>query len=170
MFLFSFFGHPPFFPFSFFVSLSLSHSLSLSLLFFSFFLPSCFSFLFLVLVFSFCLLLGSRCYLVFLILLFVLFCFESSCLISLLCILFCCCFFVFVALVFCNFWCLATYQKHLSKIWKLQKKNQNEKCGKKDTGPRAVSTGVLTNSVIFLFFYKMGVSTKKILVLKTGPS
>ena len=55
--------------------------------------------------------------------------------------------FVFAALVFCIFLFLATYQKHLSKIWKLQK-NKNEKCRKKDTGTRAVSTGVLTNSVL----------------------
>ena len=67
------FGPPPFFPFSFFVSLLL----------FSFFLPSCFfislsgSFFF----FLFGLLLGSRCHVVFLFLLLVFFCLESSCLI-----------------------------------------------------------------------------------------
>ena len=72
-FSFALFGPPPFFPFSFFVSLLL----------FSFFLPSCFfislsgSFF----LFLFGLLLGSRCYVVFLFLLVVFFCFESSCLI-----------------------------------------------------------------------------------------
>ena len=84
------FGPPPFLPFSFFVSLLL----------FSFFLPSCFfislsgSFFF----FLFGLLLGSRCYVVFLFLLVVFFCFESSCLIY---FCFVSCFLLLVVFGFC---------------------------------------------------------------------
>ena len=68
----------------------------------------------------------------------------------LLCILFsCCCSFVFVALVFCTFLISGHLSKTSLKNLEIAKKNKNEKCRKKDTGTRAVSTGVLTNSVFF---------------------
>ena len=78
------------------------------------------------------------------------------------------CFLVVVVVFFC-FLCfgvflliLATYQKHLSKKRKLLKP-KNEKCRKHDTGTRAVSTGVLTNSFFVLFC----VSLKFVFLLKT---
>ena len=175
----AFFGPPPF--------LSLSLSLSLSCYFLSSFLPvfasvsgSCFFFLF-------CLLLGSRCYFVVSFLLVVLFCFESSCLIS-FCFAPC-----FLVVVFCfllwYFVFLSTYQKHLSNNWKLQKKTKNEKCRKKRTLGQEQLAQVCSQIVSFLCFFKfsifaettkqIGVSapqkrknTKKtkILVLKTGPT
>ena len=120
------FGPPPFFPFSFFVSLLL----------FSFFLPSCFfislsgSFFF----FLFGLLLGSRCYVVFLFLLVIFFLFWIIMFdLFLFCILFSssCCFWFLLLSYFVIFWILATYQKHLWKNWKLKKKTKNEKCTKK---------------------------------------
>ena len=87
------FGPPPFFPFSFFVSLSLS------LVLFSCFLPV-FHFCFWFLLYLSVLFFVSRCYFVFVFLLVVLLCFESSCLIS------CCfasCFLLLVVLGFCCF-------------------------------------------------------------------
>ena len=64
------------------------------------------------------------------------------------CILFSC-YFLFWYFVFLSLFNLANYQKHLSKIWNC-KKNKYEK--KTNIFRRAVSTGVLTNSVIFSFF------------------
>ena len=87
------FGPPPFFPFSFFVSL----------LFLLFLLHSCFSFLFLVLALSFCFVFCFKmlfCFCFFFFLLVILLCFESSCLIS------CCfasCFLLLVVFGFCCF-------------------------------------------------------------------
>ena len=140
----AFLGLPLFFPFSFFVSL----------LFFSFFLPSCFSFLFLVLAFSFCFV----CFLVQDVILFLFFCLLSCFVLNhhvwflfALHLVFLLLFFVFVALVFCNFFDFWLPIKNISQKFGNCKKPKNEKCRKKDTGTRAVSTGVLTNSVFFFF-------------------
>ena len=84
------FGPPPFFPFSFFVSLLL----------FSFFLPVFHLSFWLFIFLFFGLLLGSRCYVVFLFLLVVFFCFESSCLIY---FCFVSCFLILVVFGFCCF-------------------------------------------------------------------
>ena len=86
-------------------------------------------------------------------LLVVLFCFESSCLIF----FFASCFLVVVVFCFCCFGILyflflATYQKHLSNFGNC-KKPKNENAEKMHTGTRAVSTGVLTNSVFFFFLF-----------------
>ena len=129
-------------------SLSLSLSLSCSLL--SCFLPV-FHFCFWFLLYLSVLFFVSRCYLVFVFLLVVLLCFESSCLIYCCCVA--SCFLLLVVLGFCCFHILLFVDfNYLSKTslknWKLQK---NEKCTKKDILTRAVSTGVLTNSVFFLF-------------------
>ena len=86
------FGASPFFPF-----------LSLCLSLVIFFLPSFLFFISLfgsVFFFLFGLLLGSRCYVVFLFLLVVFFCFESSCLIY---FCFVSCFLLLVVFVFCCF-------------------------------------------------------------------
>ena len=104
LFLFSLVWASPFFPFLFLclsLSLSLSLCLSLSLSLSCFFLASfLFSLLILVLALSFSFVFVSRCYFVFVFLLVVLLCFESSCLIS------CCfasCFLILVVLGFCCF-------------------------------------------------------------------
>ena len=88
-------------------------------------------------------------------LLVVLFFFESSCLIY-FCFASCflvvvVVFFVFVALVVCIFLIFGYLSKTSLKILEIAKKNKHEKCRKKDTGTRAISTGVLTNSVFFSF-------------------
>ena len=49
------------------------------------------------------------------------------------------------------FWILATCQKHHSKIWKFRKPQNETRRRKTDILTRAVSTGVFTNSVFFLF-------------------
>ena len=153
-FSFALFGPPPFF------SLSLSLSLSLSCYFLSSILPVFFiSLSGSLFLFLFGLLLGSRCYVVFLFLLVVFFCFESSCLIY---FCFVSCFLLLVVLGFCCFPILYFFEfwlpiKNISEnIGNCKKKNKNEKCTKKDILTRAVSTGVLTNSVIFSFlcFFK----------------
>ena len=76
----------------------------------------------------------------------------------LLCISFSCCcfFFVFVALVFCYFLIFGYLSKTSLKSLEIAKKAKIEKCRKKDILTRAVSTGVLTNSVFvsFLCFFK----------------
>ena len=137
LFLFSLFWPPP---------LSLSLYLSLSCYFLSSFLPVShvsFWFCFLIL---FCLLLVSRFYFVFVILFRIiildLFC-IASCFIVVVVFCFCCCFFIL------SIWLpIKTSLKH----WILQKK-QNEKCRNMDILTRAVSTGVLINSVFFLFVF-----------------
>ena len=152
MFLFSLvWASPFFFPFSFFVSLLLL----------SFFLPSCFfhlSFWFFLFLFVWfaswlkmlsCFSFSACCLLLFWIIMFDLF---------LLCILFSssCCFLVFVAFIFCIFWILATYQKTSLKKLEIAKNPKMKNAQKKDILTRAVSTGVLTNSVFFSFlrFFK----------------
>ena len=136
---------------------SLSLSLSLSCSFFSCFLPV-FHFCFWFLLYLSVLFFVSRCYFVFVFLLVVLLCFESSCLIS------CCfasCFLLLVVFGFCCFHILLFVDfnylsKNISEKFGNCKKNKNEKCTKKDILTRAVSTGVLTNSVFFSFlcFFK----------------
>ena len=125
-------------------------TLSRSCYFLSSFLPVFICFSGSCFFFSFCLLLGSRCYFVFLFLLVVLFCFESSCLISFcfascfLVVVFCfCCFGI------CNFWIFGYLSKTSLKQLEIAKRNKMKNAEKKDTGTRAVSTGVLTNSVFF---------------------
>ena len=101
----------------------------------------------------------------------------------LFCILFsCCCCFLFLLLwyfVFFDFWLPI---KNISQKIGNCKKNKNDKCRKKDTGTRAVSTSVLTNSVYFSFLcffkfctfaentIKIGVSAKKEKTQKKNPS
>ena len=95
------------------------------------------------------------------------FCFSACCLalfwiimfdFLLLCILFssswCFWFLLFSYLVF--FLILTTYQKTSLKILEIAKKTKMKNAQKKDILTRAVSTGVLTNSVFFLFlcFFK----------------
>ena len=60
---------------------------------------------------------------------------------------------VSVAFICCNFWILATYQKTSLKTWKLQKKTKMKNAEKKAILTRAVSTSVLTNSVVFFFVF-----------------
>ena len=120
----------------------------------------------------------------------------------LLCVLFSssCCFWFLLLSYFVIFWILATYQKTSLKKLEIAKKTKMKNAQKKDILTRAVSTGVLTNSVFFLFcvslnfaFFaentiKIGVSANKKkkkntkknkkpsvknwskLALKTGPS
>ena len=137
------FGPPPF---------SLSLSLSLSLFFF-FLVSFLFSFLFLVLALSFCFVSFSRCY-------FVLVFFSACCLalfwiimfdFLLLCILFSysCCFW-FLLLSYFVF--LFNYlSKNISEKFGNCKKQKMKNAQKKDILTRAVSTGMLTNSVFFFF-------------------
>ena len=138
-FLFSLFWASPFFPFLFLCLYVVIFVLP-SFLFFISVSGSC-------LFFLFCLVLGSRCYFVVIFLLVVLFCFESSCLIS---VCFASCFLVFVALIFYNLLIFGYLSKNLSKFGNC-KSPKNEECRRKDTGTRAASTGALTNSVFFLF-------------------
>ena len=96
--------------------------------------------------------------------------------------------FCFASFVFFVFFDFGKPNKNIfKKTWKLKKNSKNEKCRKRDTLTRAVSTIVFTNSVFFLFCVslnfacfventiKIGVSAKKaknnkFYKLKTGPS
>ena len=135
---------------------SLSLSLSLSCSFFSCFLPV-FHFWFLVLAFSLFGFFVSRCYFVFVFLLVVLLCFESSCLIS------CCfasCFLLLVVFGFCCFHILLFVDfklpiKNISeKNWKLQKNPKNEKCTKREHFGQEQLAQVCSQIVSFFFFFK----------------
>ena len=150
LFLLAFFLASPFFTFSFFVSLSLSLSCYLIS---SLFPVSHFCFWFLFFCFCCVCFLVSRCYLVFFFFFLLVVVFWITILdLFLLYLLFsCCCFLNFVAFIFCYFLSFG-YQSNLWKLWKLQKKNAKmKKKQKKESLTRAVSTGVLTTSVFFLF-------------------
>ena len=151
LFLFSLFWPPPFFPFSFFVSLLFFSSFLPSFLFFISVSGSCFFFLF-------CLLLGSRCYFVFLFLLAVFFCFESSCLIS---VCFASCFlvvvvFVFVALVFCNFFDLWLPIKNISQKIGIAKNPKMKNAEKRTLGQEQLAQvcSHIVSFFLFLCFFK----------------
>ena len=76
----------------------------------------------------------------------------------LLCIMFSssCCFGFLLLSYFVIFSILATYQKTSLKKLEIAKKTKMKNAQKKDILTRAVSTGVLTNSVFFSFlcFFK----------------
>ena len=183
------------------VSLSLSLSISLVL----FFLPSCFSFIFSDSCFLFLLCL-HLCFKILFCFCFLFFC-SLSCfvlnhdiwfVIALHLVFFLLFFVLFLLLWYFVISILATYQKHLSKFWKLQKSQKWKMQTKTDILTRAVSTSVLTNSVFFLSCVSLkkfavfaestiniGVSSKKQkhkinknycvknwskVVIKTGPS
>ena len=168
MFLLCLFWASHFFPFLF-LCLSRVHLLSS-------FIPV-FSFLFLVRAFYFCFVcfLVQDAILFFLFLLVVLFCFESSCLIS-----FCfasCSLVVVVAFWFLLLWYfvifefLATYQKtSLNNIGNYKKKQTWKMQKKRTLCTRAVSTGVLTNSVFFLFCVSLNFALFAENTIKIGVS
>ena len=65
----------------------------------------------------------------------------------------CCCFLFLLPWYFVFFLIFGYLSKTSLKHLKIAKKTKNEKCRKKDILTRAVSTGLLTNSVFFFFFF-----------------